>query len=384
MPFIILIFISAFGIEIIATYVSIIGLASFLGQSTVIIAMAIALDVAKITTVSFLYSYWKDIKIIMKMYMTVAALVLMLITSVGVFGYLSGAFQTAMLPTKGADIELVALTKEGEKLSARKIEIDAQIAQLPTNYVNRRIRLMESFKEETGFINARLKEIDKKMPELQIANVNIQAHVGPIIYVATAFDISVEEAIKYIILSIIFVFDPLAILLIISGNFLIAKRKAEMPRNNPIIPEIIVADIPTPKPPTKPTTKISGTLVTLDSVFPYAPITPEKKSKAKASAKTETKTPKVDVAPITEDLIEPDFKSLTDEDLNTLLDETISENNIEETQVTEPALIETIDDIRSHLDSITDEEIQKTKIKFQHEGSTHWRPSEEKNNFQKL
>jgi hypothetical protein len=110
--------------------------------------------------------------------------------------------------------------------------MDKQIAQLPTDYVKGRRQLMSSFKPEQDRIRSRLSTITKRIDDLntqvlavQNENIDKQVHAGPIIYVAKAFNISVEEASKWIIIIIILTFDPLAIILILAGNFLVKLRK---------------------------------------------------------------------------------------------------------------------------------------------------------------
>lgn len=220
-----LVFISAFLIESIGSYISIVGLSALFSTNPVIITLALSLDIAKIITVSFLYKQWNAINKIMKIYMTVAAVILMVITSSGAAGYLSAEFQKAMMPTKESDIIVKTMVDEKTKLEARKLEIDRQIAQLPAESVRGRTKLMKQFDGEISHINTRLVEIDKALPEIQIKQVDVNAHAGPILYVAQAFDTTVEAAVKYVILLIIFVFDPLAVALIIAGNFLVDQHK---------------------------------------------------------------------------------------------------------------------------------------------------------------
>ena len=227
MIFVFLTFLSAFFIESIGTYTSIIGLSLLFSSNPVIITLALALDMGKLVTVSFLYKHWKKMHTIMKAYMLVAATILMVITSAGAAGYLSAEFQGAILNTKESDIRVTALKDEKAKLETRKKEIDSQISNLPPNMVKGRTKLINEFKTEISRVNDRIVEIDKALPDLEVAKAGTEAHAGPILYIAKAFNITVEEAVKWVILLIIFVFDPLAIVLIIGGNFLIDQRKIE-------------------------------------------------------------------------------------------------------------------------------------------------------------
>ena len=227
MLFATLVFISAFLIESIGSYISIVGLSALFSTNPVIIALALSLDIAKIITVSFLYKKWEKINKAMKIYMTIAAAILMVITSSGAAGYLSAEFQKAILPTKGSEIVVNSMTEEKTRLEARKVEIDKQIAQLPPENVKGRQKLQKQFAGELEHINSRIIEIDQELPKLQLQQVDVNAHAGPILYVAQAFDTTVESAVKYVILLIIFVFDPLAVALIIAGNFLLEQLKKE-------------------------------------------------------------------------------------------------------------------------------------------------------------
>jgi hypothetical protein len=239
MLFATLVFISAFLIESIGSYISIVGLSALFSTNPVIIILALSLDIAKVITVSFLYKQWKNIPRTMKYYMTAAAVILMIITSSGAAGYLSAEFQKAIIPTKGSEIQVKAMTEEKTRLESRKVEIDKQISQLPPENVRGRQKLQKQFAGELDHINTRIIEIDQELPKLQMEQVDVNAHAGPILYIAQAFDTTVESAVKYVILLIIFVFDPLAVALIIAGNFLLdQKRKEEKDLINAKLDEI--------------------------------------------------------------------------------------------------------------------------------------------------
>lgn len=227
MFFAILVLVSAFLIEGIGTYVSVVGLSSLFAANPVIIVLAIALDVGKVVTVSFLYKYWKKVNLLMKTYMTIAAIVLMGITSAGAFGYLSAQFQKAIATTNESGVVITALTDEQERLQKRKEEIDAQIAKLPDNMVAGRRALMKQFGPEVERINTRLVTIDAELPKLKVETLHKNVEVGPIIYIAEAFGTTPEQAVKWVIMIIIFVFDPLAIALLLAGNYLLLMLKQE-------------------------------------------------------------------------------------------------------------------------------------------------------------
>ena len=203
MPFAILVLFSAFLIEAIGTFVSISGLSSLCASSPVIIVLAGALDLGKLVSTSFLYKYWSKINIIMRTYMTMATMVLMLITSAGAFGFLSGAFQHAIAGSNSDGVVLSSMTQEQATLQAREKEIDDQIAKVPDSSVRGRTKLIATFGPERKKIAARLDEIQQQLPKLKVANIQKNTEVGPIIYVAQAFNTDPEHAVKWVILIII-------------------------------------------------------------------------------------------------------------------------------------------------------------------------------------
>ena len=177
--------------------------------------------------------------------MVLASLILMLITSAGAFGFLSGEFQKAIADTSSQTVLLTALNDEQIRLQTRKTEIDSQVSQLKTDNVRGRTTLMRQFGPEVTRINKRLEEIDKELPALKVEAIKKNVEVGPIIYVAEAFHTTPEQAVKWVILVIIFVFDPLAIALLIAGNYLLRVRKAEkelliIPKEEELVEEELV------------------------------------------------------------------------------------------------------------------------------------------------
>jgi len=239
MLFAIITFLTAILMEGIGSYMSVVGWNSILIGDWVVIALFVVLDLAKIVSVSFLYQTWKDIKKTWRAYLVFAVIFLMVLTSAGSFGYLSSSFQQAISPNKENVLQLQSaqtqrdqLIAEKKQLTDSKIKIEDQIAKLPTDSVAGRARLIANFKDETKNINSRISKIDSKLDELNktvltasTEQIKKDVHIGPIAYFANAFNIPIEKVVSYAILSVIFVFDPLAISLILAGNFLIARRK---------------------------------------------------------------------------------------------------------------------------------------------------------------
>jgi hypothetical protein len=219
------VFIAAILLELLGTYVSVVGISKTFAGDPVILTLAVVWDFAKIVTVSLLYSYWDRLNKFLKYYLAIGAIVLMTITSYGAAGYLSDSFQKATLSSNTSSMQLAEIEKEKVKLETRKLEIDKQIAQIPPDMIKARIRLTNNFKTEIERINNRTVELDTLVPELKTKQLEVEAHIGPISYISKLFGVSLEKAVSIIIGLIIFVFEPLAIALILAGNFLLADRK---------------------------------------------------------------------------------------------------------------------------------------------------------------
>ena len=218
---------AALSLEGIGTFISVTGLAATFAADPVIMLMAVILDFCKIIAVSVLAKKWSYLNTAVKGYLIAAVLVLAVITSSGIAGYLSNSFQKAMLPNQGNQIVLDNVLKEQTTLENRKTEIDKQIDQLPSNLVAGRQRLIKTFKPEEDKINARLSEIDLQLPKLQTQQVQLHTAVGPVMFLSQALGITPDEAVSVVIALIIFVFDPLSIAFLITGNRLMVYREEE-------------------------------------------------------------------------------------------------------------------------------------------------------------
>ena len=156
MGFIILLVLSTLSIAGSAAFFSIYGLAQiFTGSFWPVVIMASSLEAGKLISASYVYRYWNKISILMRSYLIAAVLILMVITSAGIFGFLSAAYQQDILPLEQNKQQVVLLLHEkdeiqnlkSERLERRK-QIDNDIASLPNNYVKGRQRLMKSYGPE--------------------------------------------------------------------------------------------------------------------------------------------------------------------------------------------------------------------------------------------
>ena len=233
-------FISAISISLIAAGYSILGLATlFAGAYIPIIAMGSALEVGKLVAASWLYHNWRsDIPKSLKAYLFTSIIVLIFITSIGIFGFLSKAHLDQVKPTAGntEQIELIdKKIKQEEKIIERAEKTLAQLDKaldvyIDKEYVSRGLKERNKQKEERDLLNKSIDEAMEKIANLNnskssinIEQLKLEADVGPLKYVAeliygdNAKD-HFDSAVRIIILILIFVFDPLAVLLLIAAN----------------------------------------------------------------------------------------------------------------------------------------------------------------------
>ena len=243
----ILTFLSAISISIIAAGYSIIGLATlFAGAVIPIIAMGSALEVGKLVAASWLYNNWNsDVPRLLKAYLFGAIIVLIFITSMGIFGFLSKAHLDQVKPTSSNNIKIELLDNQinqQQKIIDRSQKTLNQLDKalevyIEKEYVTRGLKERAKQEEERNTLNSAINKASDKIAELtnQKASLSleqdkIEAEVGPIKYVAeliygeNAQD-NFDKAVRIVILILIFVFDPLAVLLLIAANISLRQWK---------------------------------------------------------------------------------------------------------------------------------------------------------------
>ena len=208
---------------------SVYGLAKlFSGAFLSVVVMAGSLELGKLVTASFLYRYWKVINWFQKVYMTIATIVLVFITSAGIFGYLSNAYQGATLEFEKQSTELIAVEERIEQLeedkSFLKEELSVAISELPDNYITAKRKLREDYNPQITQVNQEILEFKTRRADLEIQLVSTGVDVGPAIYLARTFGTDIDTVVKFFIFILIFVFDPLAVMLVIAYNQALMNR----------------------------------------------------------------------------------------------------------------------------------------------------------------
>ena len=237
---------TALAISAVAAYYSIVGLVAIFAASTIpIIIMGSVLEIGKLITASWLYQNWKTAPFLIKSYFTVAVAVLMLITSMGIYGFLSKAHidQGATAGDATAQIERIEQRIAQENNTIARAENNlAQLDEALDKYielgaVTKGLEARRDQEPERAAIkdivdNAYIKidEYQGQIADLRSEVRAFEVEIGPIKYIAELLfpDSGAEEldkAVRYVILLLIFVFDPLAVLLVIAANMEFMKRK---------------------------------------------------------------------------------------------------------------------------------------------------------------
>ena len=251
-----LIAVSALSVSASAAFYSISGLSKlFAGAAFAVIVMASSLEVAKLVIASLLYQYRKSLPIFLKLYLSIACIVLILITSMGIYGFLSSAYQetASKAGTIDAQVALVETKRDNIReqptiYNEEKTSINTAVGDLRNGLSNNTIQYRD---RETGEIitttssstrralekqldqaierqteiNSRVDGLNEQLFNYETEIVEISTNndlageLGPLKYLSGLTGVPMDKIINYLLLTIIFVFDPLAIALVIAANF---------------------------------------------------------------------------------------------------------------------------------------------------------------------
>ncbi len=215
-----------------AGFFSVFGLSKlFAGAALSVIIMAGSLELGKLVTAAFLYRYWDRVNLFQKTYLITAVLTLVLITSAGIFGYLSNAYQGATVNFEKQSTALLYKEDRLEQLTEDKEflkeELEAAVAELPENYRTAKRQLREEYQPKINQINTDMMELKGEIGDLKVELVETGVDVGPAIYLARTFNTDVDTVVKFFIFILIFVFDPLAVMLVVAFNQALVLREEE-------------------------------------------------------------------------------------------------------------------------------------------------------------
>lgn len=257
-----LIAITALSVSASAAFYSVSGLSKlFAGASLAVIIMAGSLEVAKLVIASLLYQYRKTIPKVLKYYLTTACAVLILITSLGIYGFLSAAYQETANKESNRDAQIVLIETKRDNVQSQlevyteeKSNIDEAVTELRKGLSNNKVqwkdketgqiitstssRTRKALEKQLDQAIGRQDEINEKIDVLNEKLFNFEAEIveakigdgsagelGPLKYLAGVTGFPMDKIINVLLLIIIFVFDPLAIALVVSANFAFERLK---------------------------------------------------------------------------------------------------------------------------------------------------------------
>ena len=231
-----------------AAFFSITGLGIlFAGASVSVMVMAGTLEYAKLVTATYLKQKWDVIKGFNKWYLTGAVIILMMITSAGIFGYLSNAFQQQNIKLDQIQREISVWNNKIEYANQQIITLQSQSKDLTStqntlitkgNVNNRLLKSVDNRDKQSTALSKKINILQDSIVaynghinDIKNNNINLEREVGGFRFVAEAFGMSLNGVVKFFIFLIVIVFDPLAIALVIAFNQLVMTKKEDEESN---------------------------------------------------------------------------------------------------------------------------------------------------------
>jgi len=271
-----LIWFCAIGLAAFSGYYSVFGISKlFSGGSWSILGMAAMLELSKLVVVTFLHDHFKTLRLLFKTYLLSAAVVLMVITSIGVYGYLTNSYQETAKVVYKAQGEITLLDQKKQLFIEQKGQIDKLIEEKngrlksldnirvsQQNAYTQQLtakkgtgnlsRSMSSVDKTTESLNTELSQLTTKsfalsdsiakidQTKLTVSNETFSSELGPLLYLSRITGIPMDNVVNWFILILVIVFDPLAVSLVIAANHLSSKEKKKYEL------EDLVESFPTP------------------------------------------------------------------------------------------------------------------------------------------
>lgn len=236
---------TAFIIAGVAAYFSVQGIATlYAGAFYSVLVMAGSLEIGKLIATSFLYRYWKKTNLLLKTYMLVAILTLMGITSMGIFGFLTSAYQSSLVEFSQAETqqtfmisqkailqkELDSLTMRVETLNQSRLSQEKRLPEMSRAAAKPIYEDIAKAGEEINQARTRMNKIFEEIKTLDLQTLEAQKQsgsqkdIGTLKYAAQLFNTDINTIVKWFTLAIIVVFDPLAIALVLGYNIAVNRK----------------------------------------------------------------------------------------------------------------------------------------------------------------
>ena len=250
-------------LSVIAAYYSVAGLAAIFAAAVVpIVIMGASLELAKVVAASWVYRNWNTAPKVIKYYLVVSVVVLMFITSLGTFGFLSKAHLDQNLVGVGTNVELKIIEQQIQN-EQRRIDnaqrslitldrlVDNASTETASKVRDQQARERSRILNEISAASNNLKTLNSQAAPLRKDSAKIAAEVGPIKYIADLIygdqaEGVLEKAVRAVIILIVVVFDPLAIVLLIAANHGLTNNGRD-----PVVENVLKNIIPEKKQPRK-------------------------------------------------------------------------------------------------------------------------------------
>ena len=252
-PYVVLI--SSLTLAVSAAYYSVFGISKlFSAQAIAVAIMAGALEAAKLITATYLHRYWKYLNLLFKTYLTSAVVILMFITSLGIYGFLTSAYQTTANDLFIMDKQIAVIEMKKQRFQDQlngytneKIMLANSISELTKGLSNNKIQYrdketnqiitttssstrrvltaqLNDMKIERNNVSIKIEKLTDSITSYDLnildieSNSTVTAEIGPLKYVSELVERPMNQVVNWFILIFIFVFDPLAIVLLIAAN----------------------------------------------------------------------------------------------------------------------------------------------------------------------
>ena len=198
--------------------------------------MASTIEFGKIIAISALYQGRKVFSVPLKALLSVIIVGIMVITSMGVYGFLSSSYQEGMVGLEQVNNKKEMLEEREEELRDRLELINNQIAEVPETYVTKRMELIDKFGPEKEKILSKITELENKQLDISSEKINKESEIGPVIVLSKSVPwLNEDKAMLYFILLVIFIFDPLAVTLTYAANVGFERAAlGEKPEEKPV------------------------------------------------------------------------------------------------------------------------------------------------------
>lgn len=245
----VIVFGTAFALSMLAGSISIVGMMALFQADGIIIALMMGvLEVSKLVTAGWLHANWRNrsVSVLHKSYLALAVIALMVITAIGIYGYLAKGYLDQQVPMGAVSLQIAQKerqieTEQGnvQRLNDRQAQLDASVNSLVSQkLVIRSLSVRAQQKRERDQVAAELltaqKDIDRLSAELvpmRMQNQNVEGKLGPIKFVADLFGWTKPDvAVRMVILILMFAFDPLAVVLVLSGAISVRDHFKRPPR----------------------------------------------------------------------------------------------------------------------------------------------------------